>query len=205
MALLQEAPPRWFHHLCSTAEASGSLLKTSRNQLGRSRGWLADRRPDLMKSQEGGSNQVLVRAPWRIGARRRLTLAWLPERRRMLWLRLERDDGTVLCVATLHASAHRPARAAGEVERAARCALEWSDGAPLVFGGDLNVRPAEEPWLFARLVDDYGFSGAPTAPHAIDHLFARGLEVDEPAHALARDSGGRVLSDHAPIGVRFVG
>ncbi|MFL5894992.1 MAG: endonuclease/exonuclease/phosphatase family protein [Thermoleophilaceae bacterium] len=204
VALLQEAPPRWFRALCARAGASGVLVRTSRNQLAPLRRALADRRPDLVKSQEGGSNQVLVRSPWRIAAHRRLTLAWFPERRRMLWLRLERADGAVLCVGTLHASAHRPARAAREVERAARTALVWSAGAPLVLGGDFNVRPGDEPWLFERLSRGYGFSG-PTAPRAIDHLLARRLDVAEAPHALAREAGGRVLSDHAPLAARFVG
>jgi endonuclease/exonuclease/phosphatase family metal-dependent hydrolase len=204
VALLQEAPPRWFRRLCERAHASGVLVRTSRNQFAPLRAWLADRRPDLMRSGEGGSNQILVRAPWRVTARRRLTLAWLPERRRMLWLRLEHDDGAALCVATLHTTAHWPARAAREVDRAARTALIWSEGAPLVFGGDFNVRPAKDPALFERLRSGYGFSG-PTAPHAIDHVLARGLDVAESPHAIAHMAGPVRLSDHDPVVARFVG
>ena len=205
VALLQEAPPRWHQRLCEATGASGAIVRTSRNQLAPLRAALADRRPDLMASAEGGSNQILVRPPWRIATRRRLTLAWLPERRRMLWLRLEREGADPLCVANLHATAHRPARAAGEVDRAARAAIVWSEGRPLVLGGDFNVRPAEAPWLFERLARGYRFAGS-TRPRAIDHLVARGLELGDEARPLPRVSrAGLTLSDHEPLLARFVG
>jgi endonuclease/exonuclease/phosphatase family metal-dependent hydrolase len=204
VALLQEAPPRWFRRLCQEAGASGALTRTSRNQLAPLRAALAERRPDLMKSGEGGSNQVLVRPPWRIAGRRTLTLARVPERRRMLWVELEDDEARTLCVANLHATAHRPERAAREVDRAARTALVWSAGRPLIFGGDLNVRPAEQPAAFARLARGYGLSG-PTGPHAIDHLMGRLLQPEAPPQPLARDAAGRLLSDHAPLAASFLG
>jgi endonuclease/exonuclease/phosphatase family metal-dependent hydrolase len=128
----------------------------------------------------------------------------------MVWARLEREDGAALCVATLHASAHRSRRAAAEVERAARQAIEWSGRHPLVFGGDFNVRPSEQPWVFERLQLEHGFS-APTGPGLIDHLLARRLAVREPPRQLApgvrelRDAAGMVvrLSDHAPVAAVF--
>ncbi|HYZ27474.1 MAG TPA: hypothetical protein VE570_00345, partial [Thermoleophilaceae bacterium] len=83
VALLQEAPPRWFNELAFAAGAQGRMVKTSRNQLGFLRGWVADRAPDLIRSNEGGSNQILFRPPWVVTAERKLTIAWLPERRRM--------------------------------------------------------------------------------------------------------------------------
>jgi endonuclease/exonuclease/phosphatase family metal-dependent hydrolase len=209
VALLQEAPPRWFQELAFRAGAQGRLLKTSRNQLGALRGWVADRSPDLIKSGEGGSNQVLVRPPWQVVEERRLTLARLPERRRMQWLRLQHESGASLCVANLHASAHRPARAAQEVERAAGAALEWSGGRPLILGGDFNVRPAEQPWLFEHLAG-HGFT-APTGPKLIDHLLARGARAVDPPHQLpaerrevkAGDASRVRLSDHAVVVAAF--
>lgn len=209
MALLQEAPPRWFRELASAAAADGRLVKTSRNQLGFLRGWVADRRPDLIKSGEGGSNQVLVRSPWSIDEDRHLTLASIPERRRMIWLRLRHPSGASLCVANLHATAHAPERAAREVERAARAAREWSGDCPLILGGDFNVRPAVEPWIFQRLEED-GFSG-PTGPKLIDHVLARGPSVVEGPHQLPAErrdvpapGAERVrLSDHAPVAAAF--
>jgi endonuclease/exonuclease/phosphatase family metal-dependent hydrolase len=209
VALLQEAPLRWFRDLARASTASGVAVPTSRNQLAPLRGFAADRWPDLIKSGEGGSNQILVRSGWRIAEHRHLTLARLPERRRMLWTRLERS-GDGLCAANLHAGAHNPPRAAREVDRASRRAIEWSRGRPLVFGGDFNVQPVAEPWLFERLERAYGFSG-PTGPKLIDHLLVRRLEIHEPPHQLspeihelARPDGVRVrLSDHAPVAARF--
>jgi endonuclease/exonuclease/phosphatase family metal-dependent hydrolase len=209
VALLQEAPPRWFQELAFTAGAQGRLVKTSRNELGAVRGWIADRWPDAMKSGEGGSNQVLVRPPWAIAENRHLTLARRPERRRMQWLRLEHQSGVVLCVANLHASAHRPARAAQEVEHAAQSALEWSAGRPLILGGDFNVRPAEQPWLYEHLQLE-GFT-QPTGPRLIDHLLPRGARVIEAPHQLPAErrevtagDGERVrLSDHAVVAAAF--
>jgi endonuclease/exonuclease/phosphatase family metal-dependent hydrolase len=205
VALLQEAPPRWFQELAFSSGAQGRLVKTSRNELGALRGWIADRWPDVIKSAEGGSNQALVRPPWQIAEERHLTLARLPERRRMQWLRLEHEGGAALCVANLHATAHRPARAAQEVRRAAQAALDWSAGRPLILGGDFNVRPAEQPWLFEELQAE-GFS-PPTAPRLIDHLLARGLSLVEAPHQLpaARrevtvgQAQGVRLSDHAVV------
>jgi endonuclease/exonuclease/phosphatase family metal-dependent hydrolase len=209
VALLQEAPPRWFNELAVAAGAQARMVKTSRNQLGLLRGWIADRLPDLIKSNEGGSNQILFRPPWTVTAERKMTLAWLPERRRMIWLRLQHPGGSALCVANLHATAHRPARAAQELERAADAALAWSGSDPLILGGDFNVRPSEQPWIFERLAGQ-GFSG-PTGPKLIDHLLARALDVTEaprqlPAERREVPAGGaqRVrLSDHAVVVAAF--
>ena len=207
--MLQEAPPRWFAGLASAAGAQGRLVKTSRNQLGFVRGWIADRWPDLIKSSEGGSNQVLVRPPWTVADERHLTLAWLPERRRMMWLRLRHSDGHSICVANLHASAHMPERAAGEVERAAAAALEWSGSDSLILGGDFNARPAVVPRLFQELAAD-GFSD-PTGPRVIDHLLVRGGTVVEKPKQLSAErrevaapGATRVrLSDHAVVVAAF--
>jgi endonuclease/exonuclease/phosphatase family metal-dependent hydrolase len=209
IALLQEAPPRWFRDLASTAGAQGWMVKTSRNQLGSLRGWIADRAPDMIKSNEGGSNQILFRPPWTVAEERQLTLAHWPERRRMMWLRLQSPDGATLCVANLHASAHNPARSAQELERAADAALAWSGDQPLLLGGDFNTRPSEQTWIYERLAE-LGFS-QPTAAHAIDHLLARGLAVVEPPHQLpperrdvAVGSAQHVrLSDHAVVVATF--
>ena len=209
VALLQEAPPRWFASLAFEAGARGRIVKTSRNQLGFLRGWIAERRPDLMKSSEGGSNQILFRPPWTVTAERRLTLARLPERRRMMWLRLQHPGGFRLCVANLHASAHNPARAAQELERASQAALAWSGDDPLILGGDFNVRPAEQPWIYEQLAER-DFSG-PTGDKLIDHLLARRVEVTEapcqlPAERreMAVGDAKRVrLSDHAVVVAAF--
>jgi endonuclease/exonuclease/phosphatase family metal-dependent hydrolase len=202
VALLQEAPPRWLEPLCRRLGASGALALTSRNLGAGLRARIADRNPDLMASNEGGSNQILVRPPWRITATRRLTLALLPERRRLLWARLERDGAPPLAVANLHASANRPRAAARELLRAA----EWATDERLLLGGDFNLRPAAQPEVFAELRQSFGLAQS-TGPGAIDHLLARGLDVLEPPRLLAperreqqAEGGLRIrLSDHAPV------
>jgi endonuclease/exonuclease/phosphatase family metal-dependent hydrolase len=203
VALLQEAPPLWHRELCRRTGSTGVRVWTSRNWFPWLQRKLADWNPDLIKSSEGGSNQILVRAPGRVVAHRRMTLAWWPERRRMHWARL--DGG--ICVANLHASTGRGSRTVAEVLRAARAAIEWSGADPLVFGGDLNVSPNDDTGVFAAL-RELGLS-APTSPTAIDHLLARGLRVVTPPAQVVRDVEGREgvrirLSDHAPVLAEFV-
>ena len=210
VALLQEAPPRWLADLARDLRAAGALALTSRNFGAPVRRALAELNPDLIASNEGGSNQLLVRPPWRIADTRRHVVAREPERRVMLWARLEDDDGRTLCVANLHASTPGRPDAPAELLAAAELATAWSGDAPLVFGGDLNQRPTDGPELFAQLAARNGLSGH-TPGRALDHLLARGLEVAEPARPLpdaARElpgSGGRVLqlSDHPCVVASF--
>ena len=206
IALLQEAPPHWLRALAQAAGAFGSSALTSRNVGAFIRRRLAEWNPDLIKSGEGGSNQILVRSGWRIVETRRLTLTLLPERRRLIWARLAHPQHGALTAATLHATAHVPAAAARDVERAARAACAWSAEVPLVFAGDLNLRMAELPDAFDRLRTELGLRGARPG-RAIDHLLVRGLEpqtTPEPLPAERRelrDPDGRLvrLSDHAPV------
>ena len=129
-----------------------------------------------------------------------------PERRAMAFTR----TASGLCVANLHATNDRPEMAAEDVLLAARTAVGWAGDAPLLFGGDLNLRPAEDPALFAELRDRFGLDTPVTAPRAIDHLLARGLEVVEaPAQwpperrEVEQDGLALRLSDHAPVEARF--
>jgi endonuclease/exonuclease/phosphatase family metal-dependent hydrolase len=210
IALLQEAPPRWLSHLARESGASGALGLTSRNELARIRGLLADLNPDLLASEEGGSNQLLVRAPARIVETRRLTVTERPEHRVMLWTRVEAPGGRELCVANLHATADDPLRAAGDVERAAVRAVEWAGDRPLILGGDLNVRPGRHPAVFDLLRDRFMLA-PPTGPESLDHLLGRGLTLVEAPRALPAEErevpgpGGLAirLSDHAPVVASF--
>jgi endonuclease/exonuclease/phosphatase family metal-dependent hydrolase len=207
VALLQEAPPRWFGALAARLDASGALALTSRNLIPACQRRLADWNPDLLGSTEGGSNQLLVRG--RIVEVRRLLLTRRPERRRMLWARVVLAEGRI-AVANLHASAGLPLRAAAEVEAAAERAVGWAGDDPLVFGGDLNLRPRREPEPFARLRERFELRD-PTDPDAIDHLLVRGLDVIEAPRRLAPEmrevsqpDGLRLrLSDHAPVTAAF--
>jgi hypothetical protein len=88
LALLQEAPPRWFAELARRTRSNGLRVLTSRNLCPPLQGRLADLNPDLVASSEGGSNQILARAPLTTVEHHRLTLAWRPEQRRMHWARI---------------------------------------------------------------------------------------------------------------------
>jgi endonuclease/exonuclease/phosphatase family metal-dependent hydrolase len=209
VALLQESPPRFAAPLAAACAAESHRVLTSRNSLGPLRGLLGRQNPDLIASGEGGSNLTLVRVPGRLGGiaeRRELAIhEGEPERRAMALTR----TASGICVANLHATNDRPDLASEDVLRAARAATEFAGGAPLIFGGDLNLRPAEDPAVFARLRQDFGLA-APTAPRAIDHLLTRGLEVLEaPAQwppewrELPLDGRALRLSDHAPVQARF--
>jgi len=210
VAMLQEAPPLWFRSIGDRASANGVRVLTSRNVLPPLQRLAANLNPDLIASWEGGSNQLFVRGPGRILEHRTLTLTRRPERRRMVWARIRLGSGEALCVANLHASAGLPQKATGEVLAAAAVAVDWSGPEPLVFGGDLNLRPACDPQAFAELRERFRL-GDPTVPHAIDHILARELEVVErparlPAEAreLPAEHGLRLrLSDHAPVLARF--
>ena len=211
VALLQEAPPRWLRPLASACGAHGVSALTSRNSAAFLRTAIAEWNPDLIASNEGGSNQLLVRAPWRVAEVRRVVLARRPERRTMVWARLVGPDDHALCVANLHATAEGDhTRAAHEVLRAAALSVEWEPDTPLVLGGDMNLRPREHPWAFAELRDRFGLA-APTGDDAVDHVLARGLEVVSPPRRLPPErrevvwgDGARVrLSDHAPVEARF--
>jgi endonuclease/exonuclease/phosphatase family metal-dependent hydrolase len=207
VALLQEAPPRWLRPLCRAAGASGASALTSRNTLAAGRAALAWLNPGLIASNEGGSNQVLARPPWRIEHVRRHVLARRPERRTLLWALLARPDGARLAVANLHASTGGREATRTEVLESARLAVEWSGAVPLVYGGDLNLRPREAPEEFEALRERHGLRGA-TAPDAIDHLLARGaVPLGPPAgrHAELRRSDGLLLrlSDHAYVTAAF--
>jgi endonuclease/exonuclease/phosphatase family metal-dependent hydrolase len=209
VALLQESPPRFAAPLAEACAAESHRVLTSRNSLGALRGLLARQNPDLMASGEGGSNLTLVRVPGRLGGiaeRRELAIHdGAPERRALALTR----TASGVCVANLHATNDRPDQAVEDVLRAARAATEFAGEAPLIFGGDLNLRPAEDPAAFARLREDFGLA-APTAPRAIDHLLTRGLEVLEPPaqwpperRELPLDGRALRLSDHAPVQARF--
>lgn len=207
VALLQEFPPRWHQRVATACEADSHAALTSRNQLGRLRSALARRNPDLLGSWEGGSNLTLVRndgAGGGIVERREVELTRRPERRVMALTRLASGH----CVANLHASTSRE-RAEREVAQAAAAVVEWAGGSPLIFGGDLNLRPRSSPELFARLDDRHGLA-APTAPDAIDHLLAGGLSVLSPPsqwpverRELGLDDLVVRLSDHAPVEASF--
>lgn len=214
VALLQECPPRWSARLAAHCDAESHRVLTSRNTLGWPRALAARLNPDLIASNEGGSNLTLLRR--RAGAiveRRALELrrGRRPERRVLVFTRLRLvDEPTEVCVGNLHASTGRTNQplAEEEVLLAAERSIEWACGAPLILGGDLNLRPRESD-AFDELAERHGLRGA-TAPDAIDHLLVRGLEPVDPPRAWVpeerevRERGLAIrLSDHAPVEATF--
>ena len=205
VALLQECPPRWAEPLASACAAEAHRALTSRNSLGPLRAILARLNPDLIGSNEGGSNLTLVRRELgEIAARRELVLTPgpNPERRTMAFTTL----ASGLCVANLHASTADP-QASAELRAAGERCLQWAEGAPVILGGDFNVRPRQSE-VFTDLAE-LGFS-SPADPDAIDHLLAAGMEVRDPAASwpaagreVERDGLAIRLSDHAPIAAGF--
>jgi endonuclease/exonuclease/phosphatase family metal-dependent hydrolase len=183
VALLQEVPPWWPPELGRACAASARTARTSRNWLLPVTRWVAERRPDLIKSWGGGANAILVRGE-RVLEHRVRTLSLWPERRVAHGVHLER--GWWVC--NLHAQAHSEARAQADIARAAAAAVDWAAGAPVVLGGDLNTRSPHAP----------GFEHA--AGHSVDHLLVRPAHATEPGRTLDRGH----LSDHLPVLLRVV-
>lgn len=210
VAMLQECPPRFAGPLARAAGAEYHRVFTSRNELGFWRALLARQNPDLIASGEGGSNTTLVRVPGKLGGiaeRRELAIhEGEPERRAMAFTR----TAAGVCIANLHATNDREPLAVEDVLRGARAASDWAGDDPLIFGGDLNLRPAQDPELFTRLAEEFGLASPVTGPKAIDHVLVRGLEVvaapaQWPAEKRELPLDGRALrlSDHAPVEARF--
>lgn len=174
VALLQEVPPWWAAPLAERAGADQRLVLTSRNFLLPVRRAIACRWPDAIKSNGGGANTILVRHGLQIAEHRTQRICIWPERRWVHGVRL--GDGSWIC--NLHAGG-----TLDECRRAAGSSLRWASGAPVVLGGDFNVRsPALEGF-------QYGDG------HGVDQVFASGLAaVSSPA---VLDRGH--LSDHAPV------
>ena len=189
------------------AGANGALALTSRNSLPPLRAALADRFPDLIESSEGGSNMMLVRAPGadrggraaHAGARARAARAAARPGRDARRPPAGRGEPAPVGAA-------RPARARRSC--CARPSWRWSSpGAdPLIFGGDLNLRPAQPPRAFEELERRFGLA-APTGaegdrPPARARPRAWSRRRTRSRRRRARSSARRAalrLSDHAPV------
>jgi endonuclease/exonuclease/phosphatase family metal-dependent hydrolase len=177
VALLQEVLPAWPARLGAATSASARSVRTSRNWIPPLR-WVGARMPELVKSWSGGCNAILVRGE-RIAEHRAEHLRRRPERRVMHAVRL----GSGLWVANLHAQVRPELLARSDTARAAATALAWARDAPLVLGGDFNLRdPAA-----AGLRDAGG--------NWVDHVLVRGMQPQGTREL--PDRGG--LSDHKPV------
>ena len=178
VALLQEVPPWWGPALGRPSGASARTALTSRNALLPLRKALATRFPDLVKSEGGGANTILVRGQ-AITEHRRATLRLRPERR--VVHAVQTADGAWW--GNIHAQVHSDEHALADARKAARELLGWSADAPqVVFGGDWNIRKPIAPG-FVHLGGD-----------KIDHVLARGWKR---VGARLLDAG--TLSDHKPV------
>lgn len=176
LALLQEVPPWWPLPLGLRLEAQSRLVLTSRNALLPLRHAVAMRWPDVIKSNGGSCNAILVRGDAIVEHRVRRLCLW-PERR---WVHAVRLHGAGIWVANVHAGG--PMR---DAVVAAATAVRWAGAAPLVLGGDFNI-------------DGLALDGLERAAgHDVDYVFVRDLSVAGGADVLNR---GR-LSDHAPVAV----
>jgi endonuclease/exonuclease/phosphatase family metal-dependent hydrolase len=188
VALLQEVPPWWPANLAQRARARYRRALTSRNSLLPLRRPIAERRPELAKSNGGGCNAVLARTA--IREHRALRLRSWPERR---VAQLVRVSGGV-CVANYHAST-RVALAEDELARLWREALAFAAGDPLILGGDLNLRTPLSPPAELDAVH--------LARRDVDHLFGWRMALQGEARVLDRHAmlAGRSLelSDHPPL------
>jgi endonuclease/exonuclease/phosphatase family metal-dependent hydrolase len=181
VALLQEVPPWWPPELARTAGAEERHVLTSRNLGLPVRRWIAERRPDLIKSNGGGANAILVRDA-HVEEHRTHRLRWWPERR---WVHGVRLRGG-LWVANTHAQVRPHDLTRADLRAAGAAVRGWAgDDARIVLGGDCNV---EDP-----VVDGFADAGG----HRVDRVLVRGpgLKPAGPARTLER--GG--LSDHAPV------
>ena len=190
VALLQEVPPWWGPGLARACDAEQQTALTSRNALPALRRAIARRAPDLIKSNGGGANVILVRRGGasgpggQIAEHRSLLLRRWPERRVCHAVAIA---GGPWC-ANLHAQVHSPEHAAADIARAAAATLAWSGAGPALLGGDFNVRaPAAQ-----------GFSHL--GGRGVDHVLGHGLRAAGPAVTPDRGS----LSDHAPVIVPVV-
>ena len=179
VALLQEVPPWWPAPLAARLHAEQRLVLTSRNALLPLRRAIAKRAPDAIKSNGGGANAILVRSGDSIAEHRVQRLCVWPERR---WVHAVRLSAAGVWVANLHGGG--PIR---DAHRAAETTRSWAGEAPLVLGGDFNIRHLT--------LDGFEYAGG----DGVDLVFVRGLRPGPAPAAEVLDRGR--LSDHAPVAV----
>lgn len=173
VALLQEVPPWWAANLAHACGADHAASRTSRNSLPAARAAIARRNPDLIASNGGGANAILVRGE-RIIEHREVELTRHPERRTAHAVLIAAG-----WVVNLHASTGGTDGTRSELAKA----LAWAPRPLAALGGDLNLLKPDLPGL------------RHLGGHHVDHVFGPGE-----GEAELLDAG--VLSDHRPLRVR---
>jgi endonuclease/exonuclease/phosphatase family metal-dependent hydrolase len=140
---------------------------------------ISSRNPDILKANGGGSNAILVRGE--ITEHRTVRLTWWPERRWAHGVRLA--DGS--WAVNVHASTRVHERALRDTLEALDAAKHWAAGAPLLFGGDINIGGKPELSGMVRLGGNH-----------VDHLYSEGRAAQR-VEVLERGP----LSDHPPVRV----
>ena len=180
VALLQEVPPWWPPMLARACRAQQRTRLTSRNWLLPARRAVSARNPDILKSGGGGANAILVRGL--VLEHRALRLRRAPEGRWVHGVRLE--DGA--WAVNVHSQNRPEALALADTRKAIAAARSWAAGAPLILGGDINLkRPPEFPGL-VHLGGNH-----------VDHLFTDGRPAARRREVIERGP----LSDHPPVAV----
>ncbi|MEJ7715719.1 MAG: hypothetical protein WKF40_08500 [Thermoleophilaceae bacterium] len=207
MALLQEAPPRWLARLGRCCRASGALALTSRNELPALRAAAAAAQPGPDRLERGRLEHA-ARAGSRPGGPRGARAACHPPGapHPPAGPRLAPGRGARCRSRACTCRSTRPVRGRPRPSGSAELATRFAGATPLLFGGDLNLRPRDHPATFASLRDSFGLV-APTSPGAIDHLLTAGapalsppLALEPSARELHVEPGRRLrLSDHAPV------
>ena len=179
MALLQEVPPWWPPPLAAAAARSSARSSPRATGCCRCGAGSRERNPDILKSNGGGANAILVRGE--ILEHRAERLRRRPEARWVHGVRLAGRLGRQRALA-------EPSGGAGAGRHAGRdrgAHADWA-AAPLVFGGDINLRrPPELPGL-VHLGGNH-----------VDHLFSDGRPAAGRREVLDRGH----LSDHPPVAV----
>lgn len=178
VALLQECPPWWPAQLARDCDAHEHHALTARNACLPLRRFIATRWPDVIKSNGGGCNAILLRGDDAGSDHRFAVLRTRPERRVVHAVRTHAG-----WIANLHAQVWSEERAQADAASAAQAVLSWAGDAPVVLGGDFNTRTPHPPGL-----TDLG-------GHKVDRILGRGWTAT--ARATTLEHGH--LSDHAPI------
>ncbi|WP_354699974.1 hypothetical protein DSM112329_00232 [Paraconexibacter sp. AEG42_29] len=181
VALLQEVPPWWPAAFGQACGASARSALTSRNAVLPVRRWIAQRVPDLIKSNGGGCNAILVRGT-SIVDHRVVVLRHRPERRVAHAVRLATGEW----IGNLHAQVHSEAFAQADLAVSAVALDEWAgDTTPVILGGDTNTHRPH--------AGDLQVMGG----HGVDAILARGWRSVGAREVLEHGT----LSDHVPVAV----